>query len=131
MSSLVEYEPFVDECAAIFDQQLQELSQSGLPVNMGYRMQCCAFDVTGCITYSKRLGFLDQRLNIAGITAAIENGLAHATLVGVYPLFRYVFDYSVRRMEEHEAAAKVVDEDEKPAQGMARDFVSIPQRVYR
>ncbi|XDG09044.1 hypothetical protein ABKA04_008659 [Annulohypoxylon sp. FPYF3050] len=144
MSSLVEYEPFVDECAGIFDQRLQELSQSGLPVNMGHWMQCYAFDVIGCITYSKRIGFLDQGLDIAGIMAAIENGLAYSTLVGVYPFFHpylfgisgllvsggksqgigYVFDYSVQCMQEHEAAAKVMDEDEKPARGQARDFVS-------
>ncbi|KAI2466334.1 cytochrome P450 [Annulohypoxylon bovei var. microspora] len=144
MSSLVEYEPFVDECAALFDQRLQELSQSGLPVNMGHWMQCYAFDVISCITYSRRLGFLDQGQDVEGIIAAIENGLEYATLAGVYPalhpyLFElsdsllgggksqgigYVFNYTIQCMAEHQASAKAMDDDEKPVPGKSRDFLS-------
>ncbi|KAI1209584.1 cytochrome P450 [Annulohypoxylon truncatum] len=140
MSSLVEYEPFVDECAALFDQRLQELSQSGLPVNMAHWMQCYAFDVVGCITYSKRLGFLDQGLDIGGFMTAINNGLIYSTLAGVYPFSHpylfgaisrfggggigYVINFTMQSIAEHQAPAKVVDEDEKPAPGKSRDFLS-------
>ncbi|KAI0888741.1 cytochrome P450 [Annulohypoxylon maeteangense] len=140
MSSLVEYEPFVDECAAVFDQRLQELSQCGLPVNMGHWMQCYAFDVIGCITFSKRLGFLDQGLDIGGVISAIENALVYSSLVGIYPFLHpylfsfigwlvgggtgYVFAYTTQCMEEHQAAAQVMDVDEKPIPGRARDFIS-------
>ncbi|KAI1453407.1 cytochrome P450 [Annulohypoxylon moriforme] len=123
MSSLVEYEPF-----------------SGLPVNMGHWMQCYAFDVIGCITYSKRLGFLDQGLDIEGIIAAIENSLVYSTLVGVYPFLHpylfgingklagggvgFVINYTLQCMQEHESGARVVDDDEKPVAGKAKDFLS-------
>ncbi|KAI0128207.1 cytochrome P450 [Hypoxylon sp. NC0597] len=145
MSSLIEYEPFVDECANLFSQRLSELSQSGLPVNMGHWMQCYAFDVIGCITYSKRLGFLDQGEDIGGIIAALENFLYYSSLTGVYSflhpyLFRlntliasssgknrgvsYVLNFTMERMAEHQASAKAMDDDEKRVPGKARDFLS-------
>ncbi|KAI1142063.1 cytochrome P450 [Hypoxylon sp. FL0543] len=144
MSSLVEYEPFMDECADIFSQRLAEFSQSGLPVNMGHWMQCYAFDVIGCITYSKRLGFLDQGEDIGGIMAALENFLRHSAPIGVYPflhpyLFQlntliaasgkgrgisYVVNYTMDRMAEHQASAKALDNNEKGVPGKARDFLS-------
>ncbi|KAI1412268.1 cytochrome P450 [Hypoxylon sp. FL1857] len=144
MSSLVEYEPFVDECADLFSQRLAELSQSGLPVNMGHWMQCYAFDVIGCITYSKRLGFLDRGEDIGGVIAALDNFLYYSTLTGVYSslhpyLFKlnsliatsgksrgigYVMDYTMERIVEHQASAKVLDDDEKNVPGKARDFLS-------
>ena len=84
MSSLVEYEPYVDQCADLYSQRLSELSKTGLQANLGHWMQCYAFDVIGCITYSERFGFLDRGLDIAGIINAIEWFLWYSSLMGLY-----------------------------------------------
>ncbi|KAI1754951.1 cytochrome P450 [Xylaria castorea] len=87
MTSLVSYEPYVDQCADIFSQRLSEMSEAGMPVDMGHWLQCYAFDVIGQITYGKRIGFLDHGADIQGIMRAIEKGLVYGTLVGIYDRF--------------------------------------------
>ncbi|KAI0550397.1 cytochrome P450 [Xylaria curta] len=89
MTSLVSYEPYVDQCADIFSQRLSEISEAGMPIDMGHWLQCYAFDVIGQITYGKRIGFLDQGADIQGIMHAIENGLVYGTLVGIYDRFHH------------------------------------------
>lgn len=92
MSSLVSYESYVDECADLFTQRLQEVSAAGVVADMGHWFQCYAFDVIGLITYSKRLGFLDKGEDVQGVMAALEDHLAYATLVGIYSwAHKYLF----------------------------------------
>lgn len=50
MTSLVAYEPFVDNCIEIFKQRLDEFSTEGRCVDMAHWLQCYAFDVIGEIT---------------------------------------------------------------------------------
>ncbi len=52
MSSLVLYEPFVNECVAILSQRLSEFAAAEAECNMGYWLQCFAFDMIGKITVS-------------------------------------------------------------------------------
>ncbi|KAB2106428.1 hypothetical protein AG0111_0g5308 [Alternaria gaisen] len=84
MSSLVSYESYVDECADLFSQRLQEVASAGAYADMGHWLQCYAFDVIGMITFSKRLGFLDKGEDIRGILVALEDLLWYATLTGIY-----------------------------------------------
>lgn len=56
MSSLVHYEPFVDDCAEIFNRRLNEFTGSKKPLNLGHWFQCYAFDVIGNITFGERFG---------------------------------------------------------------------------
>lgn len=156
MSALVSYEPYVDECADLLSTRLGEMAAAapsaaqegrqpqqhqlyqqpahqrgdadvGAGVNMGHWLQCYAFDVIGCITYSKRLGFLDRGADIGGVMAALEDFIKYATLTGVYarlhPLLvqvrnylagssrgkgrTYVLSYTKERIEDHRAAAKI------------------------
>jgi cytochrome P450 len=92
MSSLVTYEPYVDECADLFSQRLQEVASAGAYADMGHWLQCYAFDVIGLITYSKRLGFLDRGEDVRGVMAALEDHLYYATLTGIYSwLHKYLY----------------------------------------
>lgn len=92
MSSLVSYESYVDECADLFSQRLNEVAHAGIFADMGHWLQCYAFDVIGLITYSKRLGFLDAGDDISGVMAALEDHLKYATLGGIYAwLHPYLF----------------------------------------
>ncbi|KAB5550751.1 cytochrome P450 [Coniochaeta sp. 2T2.1] len=93
MTSLVTYEPFVDQASDLFLQRLNELANAGgAPIDMGHWFQCYAFDVIGLITYGRRLGFLDRGADIGGVMGALEDHLVYATLVGIYAkLHRYLF----------------------------------------
>jgi cytochrome P450 len=52
MSSLVSYEPYVDECTTILLQRLSELASSGVVFDMGKWFQCYAFEMIGKISVS-------------------------------------------------------------------------------
>lgn len=94
MSVLVNYEPFVDECAALFRSRLSELASTNMAVDMRHWFQCYAFDVIGKITYGVRIGFLDQGDDIMGVISALDDHVAYATLVGIYPyLHRWLFHF--------------------------------------
>ncbi|KAI9170666.1 Pisatin demethylase [Paramyrothecium foliicola] len=126
MSSLVNYEAFVDECSDIFLKKLMETTEKEQePVDMGHWFQCYAFDVIGLITYSKRLGFLNCGQDVAGVMKNLEDHLSYASLVGVYswlhPLLfklrnwkagakgtgrQYIINFTKERMEEHQRSEK-------------------------
>ncbi|KAI0571419.1 CypX Cytochrome P450 [Pyrenophora tritici-repentis] len=93
MSSLVTYEPYVDECTALFSQRLREIASAGAyAADMGHWLQCYAFDVIGLITYAKRLGFLDKGEDVQGVIAALEDFLWYAACVGIFSwLHEYLF----------------------------------------
>ncbi|KAH7313964.1 cytochrome P450 [Stachybotrys elegans] len=92
MSALVNYEPFVDECAALFKHRLSELTSTNMAVDMRHWFQCYAFDVIGKITYGKRIGFLDQGDDVMGVIRVLESTIDYSTMVGIYPfLHRYLF----------------------------------------
>lgn len=72
MSSLVEFEPYVDSTIAFFLDRLEEVQdKSGQPCDLGTWLQWFAFDVMGEITFSRRLGFLDQAEDVDGIMGSI------------------------------------------------------------
>ncbi|KAK8115255.1 cytochrome P450 oxidoreductase [Apiospora kogelbergensis] len=85
MTSLVHYEPYLDECAAIFSQRLLEFSKAGTTINAGHWLQCFAFDVIGFITYGQRLGFLDQGEDIASVIHNLDQRVEYTSLVGIFP----------------------------------------------
>lgn len=84
MSSLVHYEPFVNDCLALFDQRMKEVASAGKTINMAHWVQCYAFDVIAGLTYSNRFGFLDAGNDIDGLMAMLEDVLRYSTLLGIY-----------------------------------------------
>ena len=92
MSALVTYEPYVDDCARILCQRLEEMSTAGTTLDMGWWFQCYAFDVIGAITFSRRIGFLDAGLDVGGVMGALHGNMMYSTLVGIYSsLNAYLF----------------------------------------
>lgn len=148
MSSLVNYESFVDDCADLFCQRLEEMSARDgwdRPVDMGHWLQCYAFDVIGMITYSKRIGFLDLGEDVGGVMQNLEDHLAYASLIGIYPSLhpivfpirnwlagsrgkgrKYIINYTQECMAAHQAKPKAefpakIEDNE---QGGTLDFLS-------
>ncbi|KAK1845598.1 cytochrome p450 pisatin [Colletotrichum chrysophilum] len=85
MTSLVHYEPYLDECGALFCQRLDEFPKAGIAADFGHWFQCFAFDAIAMMTYGKRLGFLDRGEDISSVMKNINMALVHAGLVGVFP----------------------------------------------
>lgn len=73
MSSLVQYEPFVDNTTKLFLDQTERLFL-GNPSGCDFSkwLQFYAFDVIGEITYSKRHGFVEKNEDIEGIIAYLS-----------------------------------------------------------
>ena len=84
MSSMVHYEPFADECAALLAERLNEFAKSYEEIDIGRWFQYYAFDVIGNITYSKRFGFLDHGNDVRGVIAGLQDGLVYGSLIGIY-----------------------------------------------
>ncbi|KAI0024608.1 cytochrome P450 [Xylariomycetidae sp. FL0641] len=86
MTNLVEFEPYVDTTIAFLLKRLEELQESsGRACDLGVWLQWFAFDVMGEITFSKRLGFLDEAKDIEGIMGSIWKTFQYASLVGQMP----------------------------------------------
>ena len=68
MSTLIQYEPFVDSTTQLFLSQTQKLfAETGDACNFSRWLQFYAFDVIGEMTYSKRHGFVEENKDIDGI----------------------------------------------------------------
>ncbi|KAF4968690.1 hypothetical protein FSARC_3976 [Fusarium sarcochroum] len=85
LSSLVSYEAPVDDCNALFVQKLQHFANTGETINLTHWLQCYAFDAVGCITFSKRFGFLDEGKDVDGMIEANAQLLLYSTCAGIYP----------------------------------------------
>jgi hypothetical protein len=86
MSSLINYEPYVNQCARLFRQRLSEIAENESAVDLHHWLQCYAFDVIGVMTYGKRFGFLDEGQDVGGVMRALEQHLLYATTIGVFTI---------------------------------------------
>ena len=91
LSTLVQFEPFVDSTTAVFLQQLEE-RYANRPGKMGICdfgawLQYYAFDVIGELTYSERLGFVEQGKDVDGVINALERFLSYAAVVSLLTLY--------------------------------------------
>lgn len=89
MSSLVELEPMTDTCIEILQNKLNVMQ--GKDIDLGEWLQWYAFDVITSITFSNRLGFMEEEKDVAGIINAIEGRLAYNSVIGEVPcLHKYL-----------------------------------------
>jgi cytochrome P450 len=72
MSNMRSFEKYVDSTISVFFEQLQNrFVSTGKECDLGTWLQWFAFDFMGEITFSKRLGFLEQAKDIGNITENI------------------------------------------------------------
>lgn len=92
MSSLVQYEPMVDETTELFLDQTDRLFVAeGKTCDFSRWLQFYAFDVIGSITYSKRHGFVEKNEDIDGIIAQITRIFDYAAPIGQMPWLDKIF----------------------------------------
>ncbi|KAI0149828.1 cytochrome P450 [Hypoxylon sp. NC0597] len=86
MSNLVSFEPLVDRTIEVFCQELdRRFVLPGKACDLGAWLQYFAFDVVGEITFSKRLGFLEEGRDVEGIMASIWHWFEYVAIVGQMP----------------------------------------------
>lgn len=92
MTSLVGYEPFVNNCTELFRDKLCEIAKRDEKIDLAHWFQCYAFDVIGEITFGHRFGFLDDSTR-TDVFNAIDTRNHYSTFVGLFPswLHRMLF----------------------------------------
>jgi hypothetical protein len=84
MSTLVQFEPFVDSTTTEFFRQLdQRYANESAVLDFGTWLQYYAFDVIGELTYSKRLGFVDQGKDVDNVIGSLDWLLNYAAPVRI------------------------------------------------
>ncbi|KAE9363577.1 cytochrome P450 [Stipitochalara longipes BDJ] len=92
MTTLTEFEPFVDRTIRALVSQLDErFARPGSPCDIATWLQYYAFDTIGELTFSKSLGFLEQGRDIDGIMKALEKTFDYAGKTGQMPWTDYLF----------------------------------------
>lgn len=91
LSTLVQYEPFVDRTIELFLQQLEDrfARKSGADgvVEWPTWLQYYAFDVIGELTYSSTHGFLETGTDVDGIIAYLSKYMRYLIKVRFLPLY--------------------------------------------
>ncbi|KAK6532617.1 hypothetical protein TWF281_006799 [Arthrobotrys megalospora] len=82
MTTIVEYEPFVDDTTTLFLKKLEELS--GQTIDFAVWLQYYAFDVIGEMTFSKKFGFLEKGEDVGGIIHTLHS-LSRIQILGQIP----------------------------------------------
>ncbi|KAJ5692861.1 Cytochrome P450 [Penicillium macrosclerotiorum] len=91
MSTLTEFEPFVDTTIHTLFRKLDEFVAEKKVCDIATWLQYYAFDVIGELTFSKPLGFLDHGADVDGIIAALEKMLDYSGKIGQMPWLDYLF----------------------------------------
>ncbi|KAJ4988549.1 cytochrome p450 [Stagonosporopsis vannaccii] len=95
MSTLVQFEPLVDSTIDAFITQINKrFADKAGPAGVadfGTWLHYYAFDVIGELTFSKRLGFIDQGKDIEGIIGTLEKMLDYFAIVGQIPWLDRLF----------------------------------------
>lgn len=92
MSTLIQYETFVDSTSRVFLSQTEKLfAQTNQTCDFAEWLQFYAFDVIGDITYSKRHGFLDDNRDVDGIIGYLSWLFSYVAPIGQIPVLDLIF----------------------------------------
>ena len=83
MGTMVELEPLTNVCIKILEGKLEGLQAR--EIDFGTWLHWYAFDVINSITFSNRLGFMEQEKDVGGIIEAIEGRLMYNSVIGQAP----------------------------------------------
>lgn len=87
LSTLVEFEPLVDNTTNVFLEVLQErfATGGGKTLDFGKYLQFYAFDVMGELTFSRRLGFIESGVDVDDIMQSISANFEYFSVLGQMP----------------------------------------------
>jgi hypothetical protein len=91
MSTLKDYEHLVDRTSIFFLKRLDELfAETGKECDLGEWLQWYAFDVIGEITFSRRLGFLEQGSDVNDMISILKAAGWYTAVLGQIPWLDYL-----------------------------------------
>lgn len=86
LSTLLDFEPLVNSCTSYWLQRTEEIYVKGQELcPLSTWIQYFAFDVIGELTWSKRLGFVEENKDVADIIATVDAFQNYGTIVGQNP----------------------------------------------
>jgi cytochrome P450 len=86
MTNMRHYEPYADECTAIFIDSMRDLSEARSdPVDLSAWLQWYAFDVIACITFQRRFGFMEGRRDVDNMIGDLDLALKYVKVASQYP----------------------------------------------
>lgn len=92
MSTLVQYEPLVNEATEVFLDQTERLfARTNKACDFAEWLQYFAFDVIGQLTYSKRHGFVEKAEDIDGMIGYLGRLFSYVAPVGQMPWLDLLF----------------------------------------
>ncbi|KAG7057536.1 cytochrome P450 [Colletotrichum scovillei] len=91
MSTLTEFEPFVDSTIEKLLEKLDEFADAGRELDLATWLQYYAFDVIGELTFGKPLGFLDQGQDVGDVMLSLEKMVDYAGMIGQIPWLDHLF----------------------------------------
>src|SRR6187402_3033735 len=93
MTSMLNFEPYVDSCSELFFKRIDELyADTGEAMDLGVWLQLYAMDVIAEITFGQRFGCMDQGGDVGNLISTIDGFLVYASLVGQVPyLHKFLF----------------------------------------
>ncbi|OAL29839.1 hypothetical protein AYO20_09032 [Fonsecaea nubica] len=93
MTSMLAFEPYVDNCSELFFKRLDELYVNPhQPCDLGKWLQLYAMDVIAEVTFGKRFGCMQEGGDVGGLIDTIDKFLVYASVVGQVPyLHKFLF----------------------------------------
>lgn len=86
LSTLLDFEPLVDSCTSYWLKRTEEIYVKGQKLcPLSTWIQYFAFDVIGELTWSKRLGFIEEDKDVGNIIATVDSFQDYGTIVGQNP----------------------------------------------
>ena len=85
LGQLLKMEPAVDSCVCLLMSRLSDLVSKDHSINLGEWLEFYAFDVIGEVTFSKKMGFLEQGKDVDGMIGRIEGMLKYNARCGQVP----------------------------------------------
>ncbi|CAK7208760.1 hypothetical protein SCUCBS95973_000211 [Sporothrix curviconia] len=132
MSSLIEFEPLIDSTSRAFVTQMeQRFAKQNKICPLDQWMQMYAFDVTGEVTVSKRIGFLDTGKDVDQMMHYTGQALDYTGIIGQVPWLDWYFRiknpilcYLRPTSNVLSFTMKQIREHEKSPKGQTRDLLS-------
>ncbi|KAL4864776.1 cytochrome P450 [Aspergillus spectabilis] len=132
MRTLIQFEPLVDSTTRAFLDQMDAryADKQGVDdvCDIGTWLQFYAFDVIGALTFSKRLGFIDQGIDVDSIIGNLERLLNYLSVVGQLPFLDRLILKNPSRMAERMTLIAPEKEGNHPLHNgqarLPRDFLS-------
>ena len=84
MSALQSIEYQVDDTIAVLFQKLDSFAKEKKKIDLAQWIQFFTFDAIGALTFNKRIGFLEEGVDIADIQATIHTYSRYGAVMGVF-----------------------------------------------